>query len=156
MNTVGGMSRLRIFLDANIFISACRSPKGDAGQIIETLHKGRHELVTIRQVIHQVRRHLAKKAPKEAGQRLLELAEKLSLEVNPDPNPVQCNPYRHLIADHDLPVLAAAVIAGCDYLLTLDDKDFFSRRLKRGNLPLTIIRPVDLQRLLEEHGELRL
>jgi len=52
---------LKVFLDANVFFAAARSPKGGSGFVLEIAKKGELEIVTVSQALLEAERNIFKK-----------------------------------------------------------------------------------------------
>ncbi len=52
---------MKVFLDANIFFAAARSPKGGSGFILELAKIGKIEVITVSQALLEAERNIAKK-----------------------------------------------------------------------------------------------
>ena len=64
----------------------------------------------------------------------------LNLEVIPLPSPAEIKKLSGITSDKDIPVLASAIRAGADFLVTGDKKDFI--KLK-GKNPFKILSPAE-------------
>jgi predicted nucleic acid-binding protein len=116
---------LKIFLDSNVILSGLLSDKGAPRVILDILCLGTPFLkgVTGEYNIMEIERNIQKRLPV-----ILDVyrsyIRKLQLEIVPLPSLKTVKLYFGKIADKDAPVLASAVIAGVDYLVTGDKKDF--------------------------------
>ncbi len=112
---------MRVFLDANILFSASKS-EGAVHRLLGLLTDGGHEIWVDAFVIEEARRNLAAKYPGALGtldsllSRTHRLASTARLAV---PDEVAA-----LLPEKDRPVLAAAIRAGCDALVTGDRAHF--------------------------------
>lgn len=113
----------RVFADSSVLIAAAGSRTGASRAVVMLAEVGLFRLVVSRQVLDECERNLRRKLP-AALPLFAELLAAVSLEVVPDPDDTVVAPYRALIAPKDAPILAAAVEAAADRLLTLDVKDF--------------------------------
>ena len=116
---------LKIFLDSNVILSGLLSDKGAPRVILDILCLGTPFLkgVTGEYNIMEIERNIQKRLPA-----ILDVyrfyIRKLQLEIVPLPSLKAVKLYFGKIADKDAPVLASAVIARADYLVTGDKKDF--------------------------------
>lgn len=106
---------MRIFLDANVLFSAANAESAIAKLVSQVASK--HQLVTSNHACHEARRNLAKKRPAwlsdfDSLVARTEVVENDQLELDVE-----------LVAK-DRPILAAAVLADCDYLVTGDAVHF--------------------------------
>jgi predicted nucleic acid-binding protein len=118
------MSNIKIFLDSSALIAGIVSDQGGARAL---LMLGEAEILTLivsEQVLAEVERNIARKAPKA-----LPLVRKLillaNIQIMRDPPPDEVQRCLSWIAHHaDAPILAAAVAAHVDYLVTLNTRHF--------------------------------
>jgi predicted nucleic acid-binding protein len=119
---------MRIFVDANVLFSAAKSD-GAVRELLGLLLKARHELCVDGFVVEEARRNLFVKSP--AGLPVLEgllgrmhqaSMVRLGAELPPEVS----------LPEKDRPVLAAAIHAGCEALVTGDSRHFgalYGRRI---------------------------
>lgn len=105
-----------VFLDANILFSASLGHTHMHGYFKNLANKA--TLLTSDQVYGEVERNLRKKYPQSFGE-LAKVMERVSLVADAGNMHVYS-----MIAEKDRHVIAAAVLAKADYLLTGDVKDF--------------------------------
>ena len=138
---------MRLFLDANVLFNAAHSPEGRSAAIFELAKASHCQLVTSPHALEEARRNLQLKSPKAVAalEPLVEIAA-----LVPEAAPVDVAwAVGERLPPKDAPILAAAVSAGCDVLVTGDKSHFghlYGRRL-RGAL---VSSPADaLARLLK-------
>lgn len=113
---------MRLFLDANVLFAAVHSPGGRSRALFELAARGACTLVASPHVLAEARRNLALKSA--ANERALdELLELVKVVGEADPRLVTWASQRGLPAN-DAPVLAAAVAADVDALVTGDRTHF--------------------------------
>lgn len=126
-----GRAPLRIFLDAKILFSA--SLRGPAFELLWDLSTaGKVLLLTSAYCLAEARTNIERKRP-EAKRRLAALVS--AVEIVPSPG--QLVWASELVGSGDAHVLAAAVDARADVLLTGDLKHFGSL-MERADLPLRV------------------
>ncbi|MFQ5880444.1 MAG: putative toxin-antitoxin system toxin component, PIN family [Dehalococcoidia bacterium] len=125
-----GARRLRVFLDANVFFSGIAFPKGPPGCILELYAAGEIEVVISRQVLEEVARAIREKAP-QALDPLQRLVAAMPPEVVPDPAPAEVAPWAQVTNPADAPILAAAVKAQPNFLVT-GDGQFLAPRVAQA------------------------
>jgi predicted nucleic acid-binding protein len=113
---------VRVFLDANVIAAAAHWPQGRARTLFRLAAAGRCELVASPHAIQEARHNLGLKSPRgaEAVDSLLERVEKVA-EAGPQ---MVESAAGHDLQDSDAPILAAAVAAGADLLVTGDRTHF--------------------------------
>lgn len=137
---------MRIFLDAHILFSAAFTD-GAVRRLLTDLRNADCTLVADRYVIEEALRNLSIHQP-ETVSVLHELIT--SLLVVPTHRSCAKIPANIQIADKDIPVLAGAIHARCDSLMTGDSRHFgqFFGRTIGG---VTIRSPVDTARAMLGH-----
>lgn len=140
---------MRVFLDANVLFSAAFSD-GAVRRLVNDMHKASHTVVADRYVIEEALRNLAIHRF-EAVPVLHTLTA--ALTVVPTRQSLADIPPEELRGVHlpekDIPVLASAMSAGCDILITGDARHFgplFGRTV--GGV--TVRSPVDAATVLLE------
>jgi predicted nucleic acid-binding protein len=136
---------VRAFLDTNVLFSGIYSSHGHPKRIIDLGVAGSVQLVTSVDVVTELTRNIARKAP----HLLLAVSEVLlqaELEyVTADDADVQ--QYREAGFGADAPIVAAAVAAEVDYFCTGDKR--LVERVRRAHLDLRAVSPAELLGLLE-------
>jgi predicted nucleic acid-binding protein len=140
--------RVRLFLDANVLFTAAHSPEGRSAAIFELARAGVCQLATSPHALEEARRNLRLKSPKAvaAFEALVTLATIVPEAAAKDVAWAE----EQGLPLKDAPILAVAVSAGCDVLVTGDKSHFghFYGRRFRGAL---VSSPADaLARLLEK------
>lgn len=150
---------VKVFLDSNVIISGLFSDKGAPRVILDLLCLGLPVLTCATGEYNriEIERNLTKKM-----QDILPIYRKylplLNPEVIPLPSPGEINKLSGTTSDKDIPVLASAIRAGADFLVTGDKKDFI--KLK-GKNPFKILSPAEfldvimpeVLKALEREGE---
>lgn len=114
---------MRVFLDANILSSASKSD-GAIRRLLEWLIEGGQELWVDAFVVEEARRNLATKFPEALGR-----LESVLGKVKHLPTSAWAGlpeEIATMLPEKDRPVLAAAIRAGCDALVTGDRTHFGS------------------------------
>lgn len=113
----------RIFVDANVLIAGADSRSGASRAVLLMAEIGLFTLVVSRQVLDEAERNLRKKLPRALPNFAAQLAH-LQLEIVPDPSPAEASKWESIIEAKYAPILAAAIQANVDRLLSLNTKDF--------------------------------
>lgn len=113
---------MRIFLDANILFSAAKSD-GAVGRFITSLLEEGHGLVADPFVVEEARRNLALKFP-DAVEALTVLCQRLEMAATPSTGSHLPPDVHLLLPEKDRPVLAAAIRARREALVTGDRTHF--------------------------------
>ncbi|MEW6441628.1 MAG: PIN domain-containing protein [bacterium] len=137
---------LRIFLDSNVIISGLFSDRGAPAILLDLLSLGLPVLcgATGEFNIVEIERNLKKKMP-EVLSKYHEYLPLLKLEIIPVPSAREIRDIEGHVADKDLPVLASAIKAKADFLVTGDKKDFGKAKAGRsGSYSFKIVSPAEL------------
>jgi predicted nucleic acid-binding protein len=113
----------RVFADSSVLIAGVGSRSGASRAVLIMAEIGLFKLILCRQVLDECERNLRKKLP-NALPVFTELLANIRPEILPDPPLEESARWESIIAAKDAPILAAAVLAAPDRLLTLDMKDF--------------------------------
>lgn len=113
---------MRIFLDANVLFAAAISPEGRSAELFRMAQEGLCILVTSPHAVEEARRNIVLRYPTSAA-RLESLLTVITLTPEASPACLQAVRQRRL-PEEDLPILAAAVGAEADVLVTGDTTHF--------------------------------
>lgn len=139
---------LKAFFDANIYFAAARSKGGGSSLIIDFVKKKQVQLFATAVVLREAERNLRLK---ENINVLLTHYDNLKASK---PKIVKIDKIRakkkfsQIINEKDALVLAGAEKAGVAYLITLDRRHFFTRKVQSANLSFKIVTPGQLIRRL--------
>ncbi len=123
----------RIFLDANVIFSALYSLKGAPNAILEAYLDGRLGVVVSRQVLEEIISNIHKKRP-DLLPRLYFFLEQAPFEIQPDPSVEEVAQWAKVINPPDAPILAAAIAAGSDFLVTGNTTHFTPEVARKAKL----------------------
>lgn len=113
---------MRLVLDANVLFAAAWSPDGRAAALFALAARDRAVLVSSPHALFEARRNIALKKP-AAADRLENLVELVEIVPEPGPRLVGRAAEAGLPRD-DAPILAAAIAASADLLVTGDRTHF--------------------------------
>lgn len=113
---------MKLFLDANVVFSAAHREEGRAQELIALAAAKRHTVVTSRHALEEARRNLDVKS-RGFEERLARLLERVAL-VGEAPSALVEWARTEGLPLQDASVLAAAVHASADLLVTGDARDF--------------------------------
>ena len=132
----------RLFLDASVLVAGSGSPGGGSGAILMLLEFNVPILqgVVSRQVLVEAERNINKKLPRGV-KRYQEIVANIRLEVEADPSQRDILNCAKLINLKDAPILAAAIEAQADFLITLNTKHFMTDQLEGACLSMKIVTP---------------
>jgi predicted nucleic acid-binding protein len=124
----------RIFLDSSVIIAACGSRSG-ANAVIVMAEIGLFKVLISEQVIEECDRNITKKLPK-ALPILKQILSVINPEILPNPAIADVVKWETIIEPKDAPILAAALLARSDRLLSLNTKDFTPNVAQQSGLKL--------------------
>ncbi len=109
---------------------------------------GQVQLIVSQDVLEETIRNLSRKAPEkvEAYQSLLELLE---LEITADPTIELVKTVETYVVAKDAPIIAAAIQAAPDYLVTYDRKHLIDPPEVSQQSGLTIVTPAEVVRAVK-------
>lgn len=115
--------RIRIMFDTSAIIAGVLSSEGGAGAIMEACRVGIIELYLSPGIIEEASAKFNQKFPHLLKSYLTTLGQfRATLVPNPDTKTIKY--AAEIIHKDDAPILAAAMAAPIDYLITLDQKHF--------------------------------
>ncbi|MDP2168602.1 MAG: PIN domain-containing protein [Thermodesulfovibrionales bacterium] len=134
---------LKVYLDTNVIISGLLSEEGPPRIILDILSLSLPELkgVTGEFNMLELKANIKKKLPR-LEKPFFDAAKKLNLEIVGLPESEAVSRLKEIIAFKDAPVLASALGAGCDYLIT-GDKHFRAEGVKKAGLKIKIVSPAE-------------
>ncbi len=136
--------KLKLFIDASVFIAASASPAGGAAFILRACQKKLFQAVSTKLVLQETKKNISQKLDEKTLDRFYKLVKTLSLEIQ-SPHLTSAN-YQAIIESKDVHVLAGAIESHSDYLITLDRKHFFTTKIQQAKLPVKIVTPKDFIR----------
>jgi len=118
------MSKARLFFDSSVLIAGVLSSTGAARVLLVMSEMSDIELIISEQVIVECERSLAKKVP-QALPEFRQTIKDANLKILKDPSLKEVRESLYLISDStDAPILAAAIKAKVDFLVTHNRKHF--------------------------------
>ena len=145
MNTPKTLPKPRVFVDADVLFAGSASPS-EHGASLLVLRLGELTLIdaiTSEQVITEAERNLSAKMPDALP--LFRLLVNRALTTVPDPSPEEVRAHAGLADPEDLPILVAALKAGCPWLTT-----FNLRHYRPGHQSVKVLRPGEFIRRVRE------
>lgn len=118
----------RVFLDSNVWFSAFYGSK-NCEKLIQAYKDGRINVAISHQVIEETVRNLKEKLP-----HLLTLFKEWISSYPPEVviDPKLIDPkIKNLVAEEDQPIFCSTILAGVDYFVTGNIKDFSIKKLEK-------------------------
>ncbi|MCC6612544.1 MAG: PIN domain-containing protein [Anaerolineae bacterium] len=137
---------IRAFLDSSALYSAVVSPTGAGRELLKRYRRGQIALVVSSYVIDEVERNIRQDASAHLNAFVLAL-DLLAFEVV-EVAPSLINEAEQYVVLKDAPVVAGAIAARCEYLLTFDRADLLDPPIVAEKSGLKICTPGDLIQFL--------
>lgn len=131
---------IRVFMDASVFFAALYSSQGAARDLIRLAFEEKVRLIVSQDILDEVARNILKKAPHMATLYDL-LLTTMDLETVDAPPQDIVEQVAEYVAEKDAHVIAAALKAKPDYLVTYDQKHLLSRPEVAERSGLKIVTP---------------
>lgn len=117
------MAELRVFFDADALLAGSASTTGASHLLLHLSDLGLIRGLTSEQAHEEARRNLARKVPEALPE--FDALIRQALEIIPNPSLEELRPFGNRAHPKDLPILAAAVLAGARWLVTFNTKDYY-------------------------------
>jgi len=129
---------MKILLDACAWFAATDSPEGGAGRILDmATDRALFRIVISPTIFRQAGRNIRNKAHSEALTRFREAILSTMVRFIPDPDESEMDKWREFVVSEDLIIVAAAMKAKVDGLVTLDSAHLLSEVVKsRVSVPI--------------------
>lgn len=140
----------KVFLDANVYFSASRSPKGGSAAILKLIESKKLIDYATKEVLREAELNIRLKEPLAARLRFYELLTEIKPRMITISKKQARVRFLKIINRKDTYVLEGARNAKVEYLVTLDRKHFFTKIVKQSKLPFEILTPGELLREFAE------
>lgn len=143
-----------IFLDANIFFAAVWSEKGASRMLFRLAEKKKLELISCEYAIEEAKRNIETKIGPQKLPAFFRFLSELTFLDRKSLHHSEFQFFRDVIPLKDMPILASAYRKknALYALITLDRKDFFTKKIRALQLPFRIMLPGDyLKDFLEKN-----
>lgn len=137
---------IRVFFDANVYFAGFDSPKGASAFLLELARRRKIEVYASRLVLREADRNLRAKSEKKALKSFRRYLESVKIHIVPAPDETLFKPHESYLHPKDLPVLAAALTAKSDYLITLDRRHFLTPQVLSKVKKIKVCTPADFIR----------
>jgi predicted nucleic acid-binding protein len=119
------LQRISVFIDSSVLFAGSLSASGSARQLILAGASGSVDLVVSSLVLEETRRNLVAKAPR--GLPFLTILIETRFARITDPAAELVAPVSTVVELKDAPIVAAALAASVNYLITYDRKHLLSQ-----------------------------
>lgn len=139
--------KIKVFVDTNVLIAGIASVSGASGTLLDLCEAGIVQMVISRQVVIEADRNVSSKLPG-----LVEPFRRFMLDLAPlmteEPSAASLEKCKGLVDPKDVAILAAALDAEVDFLITLDKKHFLKASIPQA-LGIKVLSPGEFLRSLE-------
>jgi len=142
---------IRVFMDASVFFAALYSSQGAARDLIRLAFEEKVRLIVSQDILDEVARNILKKAPHMATLYDL-LLTTMDLEIVDAPPQDIVEQAVEYVTEKDAHVIAAALEAKPDYLVTYDQKHLLGRPEVAERSGLKIVTPDVVVRTIQGMG----
>ena len=143
----------RVFLDANVYFAGCASPTGASALILQLARRRVIRVMASRLVLQEAERNLRRKSHPSSVETFHRFLKNTEMTVIPAPSEAVLGQCEAVIHPKDVPVLAAAIHAQVDYLVTLDRKHFLTMSVRSHARGINILTPGDFLKHLLQHPD---
>ncbi|MDP2363299.1 MAG: PIN domain-containing protein [Ignavibacteria bacterium] len=133
---------MKVFIDACCFFAAFRSPSGGSALILQFAREGKFQIFTNETVVDEACRNLHKKESPEKASHFLQFLREVPVKILPPPTREDEQPWEKETHQKDAHVLASAIKAQVDYVVTLDKQHLLIPKLQKV-FPISIKNPKD-------------
>lgn len=137
---------IRVFFDANVYFAGFDSPKGASAFVLELARRRKIGVYASRLVLREANRNLRAKSEKKVLKSFRRYLESVKIHIVPAPDETLFKPYESYLHPKDVPVLAAALTAKSDYLITLDRRHFLTPEVLSKVKKIKVCTPADFIR----------
>ncbi|MFZ5862476.1 MAG: putative toxin-antitoxin system toxin component, PIN family [Nitrospirota bacterium] len=134
--------RWRVFLDTSALIAGLISQTGAAREVLRLCEAGVIETLVSKQVLTEADRNLSEKLPGLAAD-YRRLIQSIAPTLLDDPTREEISRVAGLIHSNDAPILAAAIAAEADYLVSWNTKHFHQPKVRQA-VRFQIVTPGEL------------
>ena len=139
--------RIKVFIDTNVLIAGVASVTGASATVLDLCEAESIQMVISRQVLVEADRNLSAKLPGLVAQ-FRQFIQNLAPVMVEDPPLKAVDKAAALVDRKDAAILAAAIEAKADYLITLDKKHFLKKKVQ-PNIPIEVCSPADFLKIFE-------
>jgi putative PIN family toxin of toxin-antitoxin system len=139
--------RIKVFIDTSVLIAGVASVTGASAVVLDLCEAESIQMVISRQVLVEADRNFSCKLPNLVLQ-FRQFIRTLVPVMVEDPPTAAVEKAAKFIDRKDATILAAAIEAKVDYLITLDKRHFLNPKVQH-NAPIEVCRPADFLRTFE-------
>jgi predicted nucleic acid-binding protein len=140
---------MRVFLDATCWVAAAGSSTGGSAAILELGKAEYLQIVATPRVLREAERNIKNRMGDAALLRYYRLLASIEIETVSTPTETEADAWKELTAEKDCHVLAGALNARADVLVTLDRKHLLPEAVK-SRFPIPTQTPGEFLTALRE------
>lgn len=137
-----------LFLDACILVTAANSPEGGSARLLQLAAEKKVRLIATNQVLQEARKNIIELLGKPLWTWFLRTISSIALLLVEDPTQKEEAAWKKLTHEKDAHVLAGAVKAKADILISLDRRHILKPSVQEA-FPIPILSPGEF---LQQHG----
>ena len=141
------IANLKIFIDTSALIAGITSKTGASAAVLDLCEAEIVRMVISRQVLTEADRNFSAKLPNLTTQ-FRNFIRNLAPMLVDDPPPEAIEKAMAIVDRKDASILAAALAAKADFLVTLDKKHFLSAQIRR-KIPIKVVTPAEFLSFFE-------
>lgn len=146
-----GFKPWKVFLDTNVFIAGLLSASGASSAVLDLGEAEEILIVVSEQVLVELDRNMLSKFPMLVA-RYRSFIQNLEPLLADNPSPALVKKVHQWIPTDDAPIVAAAIHASADYLVSLDVRHFHTKALK-AHVSIPIVTPSEFLHLFRQQFE---
>jgi predicted nucleic acid-binding protein len=131
--------RIKVFVDTSVIIAGLAFITGASGTVLDLCDAGVIQMVISRQVLVEADRNISSKLPR-ITRRFRSFVKGLAPLMLEDPSQASVERCGRFVHRKDAAILAAALEAGAEYLVTLDKRHFLKVSLP-PSVPIRVVQP---------------
>jgi len=139
--------RIKVFIDTSVLIAGVASVSGASATVLDLCEAESIQMVISHQVLVEADRNFSAKLPRLVTQ-FRQFIRNISPLMVEDPPAAAVEGAAALIDRKDAAILAAAIEAKVDYLLTLDKRHFLKQKIQR-DIQIEVCTPADFLKIFE-------
>lgn len=130
-------SALKVFIDSSVLIAAVGSPSGGSARVLRLAKGDKIKLYVTLEVLRETRLNIAEKFSREKLVRFLMEVKFAKIKIVPDLLEKETAKWASLTVEKDTHVLAGAIKAKAEILLSLDKQHILTAKVKK-NFPIPV------------------
>lgn len=127
----------KVFIDSSVLVAAVGSPSGGSARVLRLAKGDKIKLCVTLEVLRETRLNIAEKFSREKLVRFLMEVKFAKIKIVPEPTEKEISRWEPLTVPKDTHVLAGAIKAKADVLVSLDKQHILTTKVKK-NFPILV------------------